>query len=157
MLQFPPVASNVLSALEHVLWETPVNSPWTSRNLESTSKSPQTAILYAYGIDPEAWHQTQTVIFHSGRPNTDAFVAVIERPHDDELTQIAVSTFMGIVAEGTFTEADARHRVRRDQEVLLSEVAPVAKIVPLPAFDTGHPIISLNNAAQALRSAGVVN
>lgn len=152
MFQIGALAVNHHTVTEHVLWEIQINDPSTARLLESTSKKPQTAILYAYGIDPAAWLESQTVRFFGGKANADAFVAVMERVKDDPLTK----PYEVNLAAGKYTFDECRHRIDRDEEVLAGNVFDVAMCVPLPKFNPAKPKESLDAAADALKKAKVV-
>lgn len=157
LLQNPRVARNVLSAFEHVLYEpeAQVNAPRTARLLESVSQAPRIAILYAYGIDPDAWLDQQVLRFWRGTANQDAFVAAL--PETRGLQEhTALQRVQSIAAPSGLTIEEARRRMARDSEVLLIDaVPPECEPTDLPAFDHRNIQGSLDQAANALVSSGV--
>lgn len=153
LLKQPRVVDNLYTSYEHVVWEAPINSPFTGRLLESVTTNPRTALLYAYGIDVEAWHRNRSIVFYRNAPNGDAFVAVLDRAADTPLAIIHATNVYG--GEG-LNEDEAKRRVRRDGEVLLREAETPAHLIDLPAFDAKDPAGSLDAAAKVLIKSGVV-
>lgn len=156
LLQIPGVARNVFSAFEHVLYEpeAQINAPRTARLLESVSRDPRIAILYAYGIDPEAWFDHQVFRFWRGTVNQDAFVAILPESRGlDENT--ALQYVRNIAAPDGLTIDEARRRMIRDSEILLIDAVSPTRIVDLPEFDEHRGAESLDRAAEALVSEGV--
>lgn len=156
LLQIPGVARNVFSTFEHVLYEpeAQINAPRTARLLESVSRDPRIAILYAYGIDPDAWFDHHALRFWRGTANQDAFVAVL--PDMRGLDQQTALRFVrSIAAPDGLSVDEARRRMERDSEVLLIEAGPPTSVVDLPAFDEPRGGESLDRAAEALANGGV--
>ncbi len=155
LLQNPALAPNQFTVFEHVLYEPEgqINSYRTSRLLESVSKDPRVAILYAYGIDPDFWFDNNRVQFSDDQPNSEAFVAVLARAQDSPLAE--VNTMSNIFASNLTTE-EARRRIDRDQEVLLEDAETPSQIIDLPDFDIAKPLDSLNQAATELVNKRVV-
>ena len=158
LLQLPGVAANVFTAFEHVLYEpeAQVNTPRTARLLESVSRNPQVAILYAYGIDPDGWFDHQRVTPWRGSANQDGFVAVLPETQGlDERT--ALQRVQNIAAPNGLNVDEARRRMTRDAEVLLTGAVPRDTIVDLPAFDEQDQEKSLEKAAERLVQAGAAS
>jgi len=158
LLQLPHVAANVFTAFERVLYEpgAQVNAPRTDRLLESVSRNPRVAILYAYGIDPNGWFQHQTVTPWRGRANQDAFVAVLPETRGLD-AQEAVRLVPGIAAPNGLTVEEMRRRMERDDEVLLTDAVPTEMVVPLPPFDDRDSEQTLTQAAAELVRAEVAS
>lgn len=152
LLKQPRVVDNLYTSFEHVVWEAPINSPFTGRLLESVSTNPKTAVLYAYGIDVEAWHRNRSVVFYRGAPNADAFLAILDRAADTPLAIIHATNVYG--GQG-LNEHEAKRRVQRDGEVLLRAAETPAQLIDLPAFDPKDPAGSLDAAAKFLVKNGV--
>lgn len=142
--------TNLYSSFEHVVWEVKINTPFTGKALESVTKDPKIAVLYAYGMDVDGWLGSRSIGFHTSVPNEEAFVAVLERQDDAPLAKILASN-----VSGELNEALAKKRAVRDQEVLLSNAESPSKLVGLPKFDVASPENSLHVAAEALIAAGV--
>ncbi len=157
LLRLPGVARNVFSAFEHVLYEpdAQVNSPRTARLLESVSRDPRIAILYAYGLDPDAWVDHQEILPWRDQANTGAFLAVLpERRGLDANT--ALRRLQNIAAPKGLTIDEALRRMTRDSEVLLIDaVPPEDDPIDLPSFNEQKRHESLDDAADALVRAGV--
>lgn len=139
---------NHLSANDHVYSESPLQTPSTYPDLQSTTKSPATAILYAYGIRPGHVGAANQLEFFSGKPNSRAAVAVLLRETDDILAKPT-----SVAAAGN---EEVERRIGRDYEVLLTSLVLVERVVDLPPFDVRDPDRSLDEAAGGLRCAGVV-
>lgn len=156
LLQIPGMARNVFSAFEHVLYEpdAQVNAPRTARLLESVSRDPRIAVLYAYGLDPDVWFDHQIALPWRGSANRDAFVAVLPGSRGlDENT--ALGRVQNIAAPDGLTVDEARRRMQRDSEILLIDAIPPTQVVELPAFDEQRSEDSLALAAEALANEGV--
>lgn len=152
LLQIPRVAQNLYTSFEHVVSETPINAPFTGMSLESATKKPQVAILYAYGISPDAWFDNAAIQTFRAAPNAAAFVAVLRPVNDPPLATIHATN---VYADNGLDENEARRRVQRDQEVLLATAEVPVEIVDLAPFDPADPLASLDRAADALRARGV--
>ena len=139
-----------LSTNDHVLAESPLQTPSTYPDLQSSSKDPKTAILYAYGIRPD--HRDNpghAEFFFSKTLPTFAAVAIVKRDHEDPLAEPTT-----VAAEGN---AEVKRRIIRDSEVLLEAVVRVEKVILLPSFDPDNPDSSLDRAATAMLNAGVAS
>jgi len=153
LMQQPRLVPNLYTTFEHVVAEAPINQPFTGKLLESITKKPQVAVLYAYGIRLDPWFINGSIEFYSGQPNATPFVAVLEPQQDPPL---AIIYARNIYDEQGFDENEAHRRVQRDEEVLLQQAMRPAAIIDLPPFDVANSARSLNTAAAALRNAGVV-
>lgn len=152
LMQRPRVMNNLYTSFEHVVWESPINAPFTGRQLESVSIDPRIAVLYAYGIDTDAWHSGRIVKFYRSQPNTGAFVAVLDRAAESRLAIIHATNVYG--GPG-LSEDEAKRRVQRDGEVLLEAAETPSRLIDLPAFDPKDPAGSLEAAAEHLIKNGV--
>jgi len=159
LLKRPQSSQNLFTIFEHVLYEpeAQLNSHRTSRLLESISYNPKVAILYAYGISPDAWFESNQVDFWCGRPNQNAFIAVLPSSVEiiDSNKQLAM--LCNIAGPSTMTKGEAERRMQRDSEELLSKAFAPCSIIDLPVFDTTDPIASLDAAADELCNRGVAS
>jgi len=145
-------APNLYTSFEHVVWEAPINTPYTGKSLESVTKHPQVSILYAYGLSADAWFDNSQIAYYRDEPNSSAFIAVLQPADDPPLAAIHATNVYG---GNGLDEDEAQRRVARDHEVLLQDAQVPAVIVDLPSFDTNDPLGSLDRAAEQLRTRGV--
>lgn len=152
------LAVNHMTITEHVVWEVPLQTPSTARLLESTSKKPQTSILYAYGMDVDLYAREGKFAYLTsdpkvtGKPNAKAFVAVMDRPTDEDLAKPYKINF----AHEKFSSADCGHRIDRDEEVLVRNIYDVMQIVDLPTGDPNDAAKTANEAAKEMIAKKVV-
>ncbi len=141
---------NHLGANDHVLSESPLQTPSTYPDLQSAAKDPRIAILYAYGVRPDlASKSNDEHYFFRGQPNDFAAIAVMHRDADDPLAEPAA-----VAAEG---QTEVKRRIARDSEVLLSAILKVGQVVELPRFDPSDKDASLDRAAVALQKTGLAS
>lgn len=152
ILKTSRLTGNVFTPFERVIYEPEgqVNSVRTGRLLESVSENPQVAILYAYGVNPDPWFDAGKCEFWGNGPNADAFVAILP-PSKGLSADVALGMVRNIAGVGPLTPDEAKRRMARDSEVLLTSAVVPQKIVQLPALYEKKPLKSLDAAADALR------
>ena len=106
------ILANQYTNNDHIVSEDPVNYPSTTGNVESVSTSPQTALLYAYGINPDMKDKLLSGLsrdlFYDQKPNKRAVIAVID----------SKDSFVPNLAPNTSTRSESGRRVGRDDEEL---------------------------------------
>jgi hypothetical protein len=128
--------------------------------------APRVAILYAYGIQIEAFFNTGTVSYYGAQPNgssngkapsvallaEDAKAYEVGGPAFERL-QVWYSDPARLGKHASID--DVRRRVERDEERLLRKVARVDRIVPLDDLDPKNAVVSLDRAAAKLVGEGI--
>jgi hypothetical protein len=142
------IDANHLGSAEHVYWEEPIQSPSAARYLESTTRDPKIAILYAYGINIDSAMGAGPIEFFRGRPNDTPGVALLDAGAPTDLATLYPAAPHAAVVRG---------RVQRDSEVLIHGrvVRVTTPIVDLPAFNVATPDTALDAAATALLTGRV--
>lgn len=139
------VAGNHLTVPDHVLYDAPLQTPSTTALLQSFTKKPTVAILYAYGIKPETVLESVDKAELWDDTTRTPVVAYLEREKDDSLAKVP-----GVA----FTEKPTvEKRVLRDQEVLLGTIVGGVKFVELLPFDKDAIQRSLDDAAARVAAA----
>jgi hypothetical protein len=137
-----------LAVYDHVVPESPLQTPSSYSDLQSLTKLPKIAIAYAYGIRPDHLDDpNHPDFFWNQRPNEFAAVGAIRLDQDVPLVPPA-----NVAAQHA---AEVRRRVDRDQEVLFSNVVGVTSVTELPQFDIRDIDGSLDAAAKRLVDDGV--